>query len=74
MRLRFFNTDEKAVLTVKGKMNVVDGVGRAQEDEDEVDPVAARGYYPIATMCMFALGWLHLVSVCCVGAGMSQGS
>lgn len=44
MRLRFFNTDEKAVITVKGKMNVVDGVGTAQEDEQEVDPVAARGY------------------------------
>jgi adenylate cyclase class IV len=44
MRLRFFNTDEKAVITVKGKMAVTDGVGRAQEDEAAVDPVIARGY------------------------------
>lgn len=44
MRLRFFNSDEKAVITVKAKMNVVDGIGRAQEEEDEVDPIAARGY------------------------------
>ena len=42
MRLRFFNVDEKAVLTVKGKMIVSEGVGRAQEDEDEVDVNQAR--------------------------------
>lgn len=43
MRVRFYNTDEKAVLTVKGRMNVVDGVGVAQEEEDEIDPITARG-------------------------------
>jgi adenylate cyclase class IV len=36
LRVRWFNTDEKVVITVKGKMAVVDGIGRAQEDEDEV--------------------------------------
>ena len=61
MRLRFFNTDEKAVLTVKGKMKVEDGVGRAQEDEDEVDPVAARG---CVQFLLLSLGWWQLVLVC----------
>jgi adenylate cyclase class IV len=42
MRLRFFNTDEKAVITVKGKMTVTDGVGRAMEEEAAVDPKTAR--------------------------------
>lgn len=45
MRLRFFNVDEKAVLTVKGKMIVSEGVGRAEEEEAEVDVKLARSEY-----------------------------
>jgi hypothetical protein len=36
LRVRWFNDDEKVVITVKGKMSVVYGVGRAEEEEDEV--------------------------------------
>ena len=42
MRLRFFNVDEKAVLTVRGKMLVSEGIGRAEEEEAEVNVQTAR--------------------------------
>eukprot|EP00892_Ulva_mutabilis_P010515 jgi/Ulvmu1/7836/UM004_0066.1 len=45
MRLRFFNVDEMAVLTVKGKMTMSEGVGRAQEDEADVDVAQARTHF-----------------------------
>lgn len=44
LRVRWFNGEEKVVITVKGKMAVTDGIGRAQEDEDEVDVATARGF------------------------------
>eukprot|EP00191_Tetraselmis_sp_GSL018_P003835 CAMPEP_0177599954 /NCGR_PEP_ID=MMETSP0419_2-20121207/13318_1 /TAXON_ID=582737 /ORGANISM="Tetraselmis sp., Strain GSL018" /LENGTH=251 /DNA_ID=CAMNT_0019092821 /DNA_START=242 /DNA_END=997 /DNA_ORIENTATION=- len=44
LRCRFYDTDKKAVLTVKGKMKIKDGVGRAPEVEEEVDPAEARGF------------------------------
>lgn len=55
MRLRFFNTDEKAVITVKGKMTMVDGVGRAMEEEEAVDPKIARRYQILAFKCCLLL-------------------
>lgn len=45
MRLRFFNVDEKAVLTVKGKMLVSEGIGRAEEEEVDVDVQTARSHF-----------------------------
>ncbi|KAL6768315.1 hypothetical protein ACKKBF_B38650 [Auxenochlorella protothecoides x Auxenochlorella symbiontica] len=44
LRLRFYNFDKKALLTVKGKQVLVDGVGRCPETEVEVPPDQARGY------------------------------
>lgn len=44
LRVRWFNDDEKVVITVKGKMAVVDGVGRAEEHEDEVEVATAKGF------------------------------
>jgi hypothetical protein len=44
LRVRWFNTNEKVVVTVKGKMAVVDGIGRAQEDEDEVSVDIAQSF------------------------------
>lgn len=38
MRLRFYNGDEKATITVKGKQLLVDGIGRASEVEEDVEP------------------------------------
>ncbi len=43
LRLRFYDVDGKAVLTLKGEQVLVDGIGRASEvEEPVVDPVAAR--------------------------------
>ncbi|KAF6256384.1 CYTH-like domain-containing protein [Scenedesmus sp. NREL 46B-D3] len=45
LRLRFYNTDKKAVLTLKGEQLLVDGIGRASEDEEVLpDAAAARRY------------------------------
>jgi len=42
MRIRFFNKTEKAVLTVKGRASLSDGIGRAVEEEEAMDVVQAR--------------------------------
>lgn len=42
LRMRWFNDNEKVVITMKGKMAVQDGVGRAEEDESEVDVADAK--------------------------------
>lgn len=55
MRLRFFNTDEKAVLTVKGKMVMSEGVGRAEENEEEVDVGRARSEFLLNPSIMLDL-------------------
>lgn len=44
LRLRFYDTDKKALLTLKGEQILRDGIGRASEVETAVDPVAARAY------------------------------
>ena len=44
LRIRFYGTDQKAVITVKGKQVLKDGIGRAPEEEEEVDPVLAREF------------------------------
>lgn len=44
LRCRFYNDTEKACVTLKGKMKVEDGIGRATEDEDWVDPVKSREF------------------------------
>lgn len=44
LRTRFYDTDAKAVLTLKGKQLLVDGIGRATEVENDVDPAAARRF------------------------------
>lgn len=45
LRVRWFNEDEKVVITVKGRMAVQDGVGRAVEDESEVDVATAKHFH-----------------------------
>lgn len=42
LRVRFYNTDQKAVITVKGRQALVGGVGRATEEEEDIDPALAR--------------------------------
>jgi len=43
LRLRFYNTNEKATVTIKGKQVLEKGIGRASEVEEDVpDPAAAR--------------------------------
>jgi adenylate cyclase class IV len=44
LRVRFFDGDKKAVITVKGKQVIEGGVGRASEEEEDVDPVLARSF------------------------------
>ncbi|GAX78679.1 hypothetical protein CEUSTIGMA_g6117.t1 [Chlamydomonas eustigma] len=44
LRLRFYDTDKKAVVTIKGEQVLKDGIGTAPEVEESVDPVLARGY------------------------------
>eukprot|EP01025_Chloroclados_australasicus_P034522 TRINITY_DN3526_c0_g1_i2.p1 TRINITY_DN3526_c0_g1~~TRINITY_DN3526_c0_g1_i2.p1 ORF type:complete len:214 (+),score=36.38 TRINITY_DN3526_c0_g1_i2:333-974(+) len=44
LRVRFYNESEKALLTLKAKMIMQDGVGRAMELEETLDPTTARDY------------------------------
>ena len=44
LRLRFYDTDRKAVITVKGAQKLEGGVGIAPEEEETVDPKLARSY------------------------------
>jgi uncharacterized protein YjbK len=44
LRLRFYDTDRKALLTCKGKQVLEGGVGTAPEEEETIDPKVARGY------------------------------
>lgn len=45
LRLRFYNGNAKAVVTIKGKAVLKDGIGTASEVEAQVeDPVAARAW------------------------------
>lgn len=44
LRVRFYNKDAKALITVKGKQVLQDGIGRAPEEEEATDPAAARAF------------------------------
>ncbi|KXZ52430.1 hypothetical protein GPECTOR_9g474 [Gonium pectorale] len=44
LRLRTYNGDEKATVTIKGEQVLKDGIGRASEVEEHVDPGAAATY------------------------------
>jgi len=44
LRVRLYDGDSKAVITCKGKQVLKDGVGRAPEEEEEVDPALARTF------------------------------
>lgn len=44
LRVRFYDGDKKAVITVKGRQKLENGVGIATEDEASVDPVVARNF------------------------------
>ena len=44
LRVRLYDGDSKAVITCKGKQVLKDGVGRAPEEEEEVDPALARKF------------------------------
>ena len=39
VRVRIYNKDRKAVLTVKGKQVLENGVGTSTEEEEDLDPV-----------------------------------
>lgn len=45
LRVRFYDVDKKAVITVKGKQVLQDGIGRAPEEEEAVGPAAARAFF-----------------------------
>lgn len=38
LRLRFYNGDERCVVSLKAKAVLVDGVSRVEEDEEDMDP------------------------------------
>ncbi|GAQ78699.1 hypothetical protein KFL_000170450 [Klebsormidium nitens] len=42
LRFRFFNGDDKCIITVKKKTILTDGVGRSEELEEEIEPALAR--------------------------------
>jgi len=44
LRLRFYDTDKKALVTIKGEQVLKDGIGTAPEVEEYIDPIKARGY------------------------------
>lgn len=44
LRVRFYDVDKKAILTLKGKTVIVEGVGRSSETEEAVDPAVARTF------------------------------
>lgn len=44
VRVRLYNRDQKATLTVKGEQVLVNGIGRAPETEEKLDPTAARRF------------------------------
>lgn len=44
LRLRFFNQNERAVLTLKGKSVVVDGIATASENEEDLNADFARTF------------------------------
>ncbi|CAL0307094.1 unnamed protein product [Lupinus luteus] len=42
LRLRFYNDDERCVVSLKGKAVLVNGVSRVEEDEEDLDPKVGR--------------------------------
>ncbi|GIL90756.1 hypothetical protein Vretimale_16842 [Volvox reticuliferus] len=44
LRLRTYNGDEKATITLKGKQILENGIGRASEVEEDIDPAVAARY------------------------------
>lgn len=44
LRVRIYDETKKGLITIKGKQDLVGGVGRASEQEVEVDAAAAREY------------------------------
>ncbi|CAL0325664.1 unnamed protein product [Lupinus luteus] len=43
LRLRFYNDDERCVVSLKAKAVLVNGVSRVEEDEEDIDPNVGRG-------------------------------
>ena len=44
LRVRFYNMDEKCVITVKGKAVLENGIGKASEVEEAIDPMLGRSF------------------------------
>jgi len=44
LRIRFYNMNEKCVITVKGKAVLENGIGKASEIEEAVDPILGRSF------------------------------
>ncbi|XP_010250281.1 PREDICTED: triphosphate tunel metalloenzyme 3-like isoform X2 [Nelumbo nucifera] len=42
LRLRFYNSDSRCVVSLKAKAVIVDGISRVEEDEEEIDPSLGR--------------------------------
>ncbi|XP_039017089.1 triphosphate tunnel metalloenzyme 3-like, partial [Hibiscus syriacus] len=42
LRLRFLNNDTRCIVSLKSRPILVDGVSRVEEDEEDLDPCAAR--------------------------------
>ncbi|QDZ18654.1 CYTH domain-containing protein [Chloropicon primus] len=44
LRIRFYNMNEKCVVTVKGKAVLENGIGKASEVEEAIDPILGRSF------------------------------
>ncbi|PIA40906.1 hypothetical protein AQUCO_02400163v1 [Aquilegia coerulea] len=42
LRLRFYNSDSRCVVSLKAKAVLVNGVSRVEEDEEDIDPSIGR--------------------------------
>ncbi|XP_043721934.1 triphosphate tunnel metalloenzyme 3 isoform X2 [Telopea speciosissima] len=42
LRIRFYNSDSRCVVSLKAKAVLVDGISRVEEDEEDIDPSIGR--------------------------------
>lgn len=79
LRLRTYNGDQKATITLKGKQVLENGIGRASEVEEDVDPGAAKGFLADPTAMIAAVPLIRttaekfgVVSLVCLGGFHNQ--
>lgn len=75
LRIRFYNMNEKCVITVKGKAILQNGVGKASEVEEQVDPILGRSFVDKPELMMDSdigllkdtLSNFHVTGLICLG-------